>query len=404
MNRPCRGGFTMVELLVAILAIGLLLALLVPGASQAWEVAQVTRCRGNLLALSRAARLWSADQQSSMFPTGEGWAGELVPYVETRADVFKCPSFHAVSTGGIVTRQEETRITQDQGSSGGGGNPAGEVPPPTTKPSDDTPPPSNAAISVSFDVYSDATFAKYLWTVGIDSPWCDKYPYGANEWRYLIEDQGYKGGGDNDRRDIDVAIAYKDGRPSQLTIIQGKPQHSYRFDLKINGKVVVHNMDEHRGEVVKFASSQDEKPPADAAASTSSTPSASGGSTGPWTQVTVTTFYYVPAEYGLSKGAYATLAMDAPKTDAKLIFLLDYPKALANYTGDNDQDDWDLYFFADPESWVGCRYLGRKADWRPYQVLRHGARANVVFCDGHMETLGPEDLVETSPLWRYGGR
>jgi len=395
-------AFTLVELLVVILVLGLLIALLVPAASSAWDAAMLTKCKSNLNQLYKAAGLWCADQNSVTFPTGYAWAGDLVGYAENNLDVFRCPASLVPATAGDGSGGGGGSSGGGGGSSGGGGSGGGSG---GSGDSGSTDPPQNSNVSIAFDVYNSRTVfdsSTFLWTVGIDSPWAKVYPQGNNTWLYQIEDQGWKNVAD-DYKDIDVSVSYKDGRPSQVNIIQGKAgSQGYRFDLKINGKLVVHNIDNYRGSIVKIVGSKDELGSGGSGGTDSGTPAGVPGPDGSFV-------YIMPflgrgsaaSDYGLSKGTHDVVGLHVPKVDAKLILLLDYAKSLANYTYDNDQDDWDLYFFTDPEDWIGRRYLPKSADWRNYFCLRHGGMANVLFCDGHIDTLGPADLVETSPLWRY---
>ncbi|MBE3124021.1 MAG: prepilin-type N-terminal cleavage/methylation domain-containing protein [Planctomycetes bacterium] len=387
MNRSRASAFSLIELLVVVAIMAILVTMLVPVISGAYEAALLTKCRSNLACVWKATGMWRADQNGAMFPTGTSWNGVLMPYLEQKAEVFKCPVMDAIGGGGTGS------CSGTPGSSGTGsdpGNPSGSG----------STAPQNTGCTIAFDVFNSHTVfdsTTYLWTVGVDSPWC-KVSGSGDTFHYTIEDQGWKNVAD-DYKDIDVSVTYKDGRPTKLTIIQGKGgSQGYRFNLLINGELVVKNIDDFRGKSVTLIGVEEDEGVAGGSSSPSS-PGADGF---------VFRYRYVPTNYGLNKGAYDTVVMEVTNPDAKLIYVLDYPKALANI-GENVSvsdgvDDWDLYFFDNPETWVGWTKLGSAADWRIYQANRHGGQANVLFCDGHVETRGPEDLSESNLIWVYSGR
>jgi len=100
--------------------------------------------------------------------------------------------------------------------------------------------------TITFNVYAGDTL---LWNVGLDSPWCRKVPHGPNQVEYLIEDYGYRGGGDMDFDDIDILVTYDDlGRPISIKILPG--ESGYSFDMLINGIVAVHDIRIHANETL----------------------------------------------------------------------------------------------------------------------------------------------------------
>ena len=118
------------------------------------------------------------------------------------------------------------------------------------------------------------------------------------------------------------------------------------------------------------------------------------------------------SDYGLSRGSYKTVRDTAPSVDGKLFFILDYTVALADYSNIGVNDDANTYFVMDPEDWTPPE--GREnEDWRHLTALRHGGMANVLFLDGHVESL-PYDpstaegyregrfLREDNTRWQYG--
>jgi len=68
MNRPRRGGFTLVELLVVIAIIGILVALLLPAVQQAREAGRRAKCANNLRQLGLAAQQYH--EALECFPPG----------------------------------------------------------------------------------------------------------------------------------------------------------------------------------------------------------------------------------------------------------------------------------------------------------------------------------------------
>ena len=124
------------------------------------------------------------------------------------------------------------------------------------------------------------------------------------------------------------------------------------------------------------------------------------------------------ADYGMSRGVYETPTSKSMRIDPRLIFILDYPKEVADYSC--TPDEWPKFFIKDPAEWE--KTYGKAAaewgySWRTYQSLRHFGKANVLFCDGRVETVGvdrygtatPNDVLsgryldETNPLWKYQG-
>lgn len=116
-------GFTLTELLVVIVIIGVLAGLLFPVGRRVLESSRSAKCIANLRQLGAAANQWSIDNNGSMLPTfpsgrnldgriNNGWGTALFPYVspgvdlwkttdynKRPADVFACPSSKSPVTG-----------------------------------------------------------------------------------------------------------------------------------------------------------------------------------------------------------------------------------------------------------------------------------------------------------------
>ena len=215
----------------------------------------------------------------------------------------------------------------------------------------------------------NGSLTSYSWSIPIGSPWMQIKLLSGNTYHWGVEDQGQSGGGDKDFNDVAGTLWMYDGIPYKVRI--DSKESACNFKLEVNGKVVVENCATSIG-----------------------------------TEVEITEHGMAQAGYyGLSRGTYDVLGQSAPRVDAGLFLLLDYAKPVADYNEYDSDDDWNKFFITDPDDWQSR--FGNEAGagaWQQYQSLRHGGRANVLFCDGHIELLGPDDMGETSPFWRYSGR
>jgi prepilin-type N-terminal cleavage/methylation domain-containing protein/prepilin-type processing-associated H-X9-DG protein len=87
-----RGAFTLVELLIVIVILGLLMALLVPSLRGVWQRYNMTRCQTNLAHIYQAFRLRAADEAmgEARAYLVAGWTGALMPYLENDFSQFFC--------------------------------------------------------------------------------------------------------------------------------------------------------------------------------------------------------------------------------------------------------------------------------------------------------------------------
>jgi prepilin-type processing-associated H-X9-DG protein len=149
-----------------------------------------------------------------------------------------------------------------------------------------------------------------------------------------------------------------------------------------------------------------------------------------WTVMSTSKAILGATSYGLNRGSYQALDdtdprgyRDVPRMDPKLIFILDYPKAIADMTdiGDTlgEKDYFDYIFIKSelpdfempPKNWSPPPGLEGRT-WPEVQALRHAERANVLFCDGHIEAMEKNELnlsttgdVRLGPmLWNYQGK
>jgi len=99
--RSGKGAFTLVELLVVIVILGLLMAMLIPSLRGVWQRYNMTRCQSNLFHIYQAFRLRAADEAMGVgkaFRVVE-WDGVLLPYLENDTSQYRCPEGGETNTG-----------------------------------------------------------------------------------------------------------------------------------------------------------------------------------------------------------------------------------------------------------------------------------------------------------------
>jgi prepilin-type N-terminal cleavage/methylation domain-containing protein/prepilin-type processing-associated H-X9-DG protein len=339
-------GFTLVELLVVIAIVAILVAMLAGAALSAWDVWAMTKCQHNLAMQYQAQGNWRAANGAGTYTRSNAWQADLLPYVDNQESVFVCP-------GGV----------------GEGGGIIGAV-----------------AASMYFIIHTipgivspGATpYDAYPITIPLDGsgPWAmmvaktDEY----EEWH--VDDGEHLAVGGKGGDDIQFRIYYEDGVPAWVQTFPGgsSSRYEYRYEFYINGELFSRD---YFNEYAKNSGRFD-------------LPHTSAGQ---------------GRDYGLSKGTFEVNGRPVERVDARLILILDYPQLVADYSSPvGGGDPWDKYFILDPDAWLAKyrKELGEDQTWRSYQSLRHFGMANVLFCDGHVETLSPEELRETDPRWRYG--
>jgi prepilin-type processing-associated H-X9-DG protein/prepilin-type N-terminal cleavage/methylation domain-containing protein len=437
-----RGGtagadaFSLLELLIVITIVGILAALLIPGFQGAREAMWIAQCKTNLRTLYEAYGVRRADCVQNgqgvwepapdvEFEDGENaarfWTALVANYIDTdkQATVFTCPARAAWGYGVAYEEVEEQNVRTAGGaggSSGGGGGPGGS----------DVWQPANDEIdaAIEFDVYfqrgSEGNVFGGGSRSGVRGDFCYSIPLGNSAWvqrreysdhtNYRIDDEPSEGRSGN-FDDIEVNVYYEGNQPSQVQIVGGQQGGSVRdrfiFDLKICGEVVIEDVagrlqggSSHWGDTVDLL---------DEGASTGS--GAFGGwhwdghqwvSSHPWD------FKILVGDYAMSMGVFqrrdSSLVQD--QVDGHLFFLMDFGarKTVADFNRDERDDEWEKYFIRDVRQWAEDFPDAARKGWQYYQALRHAGRANVVFCDGHIEALSADDLEYLDPRWVYQGR
>lgn len=98
-----RRGFSLIELLVVLVIIGLLMALLLPAVQATREAARLTHCANNLHQLGVGFQAFQAKHGSKgLGGLASKWVGTLTPYVEGMGGVFVCPNDEQVGGGEAV--------------------------------------------------------------------------------------------------------------------------------------------------------------------------------------------------------------------------------------------------------------------------------------------------------------
>ena len=98
--KKARRGFTLVEIMIVVLIIGILLAIAVPNFIQARESSRQKSCIANLRQIESAKEQWAMDTKAAA--NAATAIGSLVPtYIKTTPT---CPSSGAYTTGTMAER------------------------------------------------------------------------------------------------------------------------------------------------------------------------------------------------------------------------------------------------------------------------------------------------------------
>ena len=441
-------AFTLVELLVVTTMIALLVALLVPVASSAWQAAHMTRCKTNLFRIYQAQGQWRADNDSALL-TGTRWMRYLWPYVEGDETVFHCETRGA--WGYSREAMEEWAANRGQGGAQPGGEGEDQYWDPDSSPWERNM--SGNPFSPSDDD-RDAIFEFYVYlqkgSTGVNpgdgsesherGDFAHSIPLGGHPWVQRTDHGGYMNyrvddtaTGISSHDDIELNIHYnEEGDPSKVDIIKASGSNTWsmrkRFivDFYICGERVVkdwggmENPDRtnNYGKTIEIEYEEDQLDPT-SPGSSSDGGWVRAGATGrgfrwnPGTmKATITgglSRYY--GDYAINLGTYSRRdGSTVTGVDGKLFYVLDYGgwDLVANYTT-GSLDPWHKYFISSPrgqsdaiKAWQAA--FPGEGDWKGWQALRHFGKANVLFCDGHIESLGPEELEQSDLQWTYQGR
>jgi prepilin-type N-terminal cleavage/methylation domain-containing protein/prepilin-type processing-associated H-X9-DG protein len=96
-KRSVIAGFSLIELLVVIVVIGILASMLVPALAKAKQSARSAHCKNNLRQLGIASLLYSQESEDDLPGSAHGghsWLASLFPYTGT--NVFRCLDDRAV--------------------------------------------------------------------------------------------------------------------------------------------------------------------------------------------------------------------------------------------------------------------------------------------------------------------
>ena len=429
MTRSTPRAFTMVELMVVVAIIGILIAILMPTIGSAWQVAQMTQCQSNLSALYKAQANWTADRDAASGTAG-AWVALLSSYLEGQIDILKCPSVEMVSSSSGTVSEGSGGVA----AGGGGGGPdvsgAGGF---SMDSQYATPLEADIQLQdVSIGVTDEAGNTLYeiplspspYWTMYQSWTLPDGRTYiGANIDKYLPKDSQ----GRYTDNDFEFIITYNGSTPTQVQIgdCDGNAD-KFWTDFRLNHQPIWGGerfgppnnragfAAGHHQEVIDVSKEIGRDLSKNVQIRKRTMYSA-------WTVMKNSKSVLGATNYGLNRGAYQArdpngiypAGVDISTSDPKLIYILDFPKAIADMTdiGDaiSDRDYFDDIFISPtpPANWVVPPGLEGRT-WQECQALRHFGKANVLFCDGHIESMEKGDLdprkFQNTGQWNYQGK
>jgi prepilin-type N-terminal cleavage/methylation domain-containing protein len=397
MMRTIHRAFTLVELIVVIAIIGILVGLLMPGIGRAWQVAQMMQCQTNLSSLYKAQSNWNADRDSTESSLSAGWAGSLKTYLEGRIDTLKCPSAIILAFG-----EDNTGSPGGTGGTGGTGRDGDSGDSAYNDYSVASEEPDIQLQDVTIGVMDAAGNTLYEIPLTPSPYWSwfqtwtmpdGRMHIGANLDNYFPKDSL----GRYTDEDFYFTIEYRGSSPVKVTIgpCDGSANTSYGkwSDFRLNHKPIWNGQkfgnlfaEGHVGEVIDVQKEIEKQ----AGPSGTSMKTRRRVEYSTWTIMSTSRAILGATSYGLNRGSYQMQddknpsGRDVPKPDPKLIFILDYPKAIADMTdiGDTlgERSFFDQIFIdpAPPVNWVTPPGLEGRSAFRQGEcpVLRRPHRVD----------------------------